>query len=430
VLDHWAQTVLSLCAHRADVGAHLDATLKADSGFLPALCVRGFALLFRGQNALRPDALEFAERAREEARRRGATSREQLLIDALTHWSKDDLRGARSSLEAMTASCPTDLFALKLLHGLLFLVGEPAGMRRSLEDAHPAWAGGDVPGHGYFLGCLAFALGETGDLHDSEARGREAVDVEPSDAWGVHAVAHVMETTDRVHDGAAWLDAHQESFADCSVFRGHVYWHQALFLCELGRYEEALALYDTEVNRPWCGDYRDMSNASSLLWRMETDGVNVGTRWETLAAIAVEHCRDHGSAFADAHYLLALARGSQHGARELLGSLVAYTERGGEGDQFATVRDRGLPLCRAIWASERRQCSAEELTVLSRDMLPLGGSTAQRDLFTLYAIDAAIRSGDNARAERALYARLKARPDNRWARARIGEPEDLAHLSK
>ncbi|MEM7606072.1 MAG: tetratricopeptide repeat protein [Myxococcota bacterium] len=414
----WTDTVLALCGHRADAGDHLQRCLGEDPGFLPALCAKGLAALFRGQNARRVDALAAAQEARASEAERGSTFRERALIEVLEHWARDEMTEAAQVLERLVEDTPTDLLALKLQHGLLFIAGRPRAMRASLESALPRWSAA-LPGYGYFLGCLSFALGETGAFDASEAIGRRAVEAEPSDAWGVHAVAHVMESTDRIAEGATWLQTHRDSYAACSVFRGHVYWHEALFLCELGRYDQALAVYDAEVARPWCGDYRDMSNASSLLWRLEADGVEVGERWAALADIAMQHCSDHGSAFADAHYLLALARGSESGARALLGSLVAYVERGGSGDQFAVVRDHGLPLCRAIYASERRQCSAEELDRLAASTLPLGGSTAQRDLFSLYAIDAARRCGDGERARKLLEARLRARPNNRWALARL-----------
>jgi hypothetical protein len=50
-------------------------------------------------------------------------------------------------------------------------------------------------------------------------------------------------------------------------------------LLDLGRYDAVLDLYDTEIRAERTDDYRDISNATSLLMRLELDGIEVGDRW-------------------------------------------------------------------------------------------------------------------------------------------------------
>jgi len=423
-LAAWERTVLSLCGHRADAANHNRETLAADPGFLPATCLRGFALLFKGRRALQVDVAEVVRSASAEVRRRDTSARERDLVAALEAWASDDVDTATARLVAIVARCPTDLLALKLQHGLLFMNGEREAMRRALEDALPAWEGRTLPGHGYVLGCHAFALEETFAFEEAERVGRRAVELEPRDAWGIHAVAHVMEMRDRPREGIDWLASRAEAYAPCAVFRGHVYWHRALFHCELGELDEALAIYDAEVKRSWVGDYRDMSNATSLLWRLEHEGLDVGDRWRPLAEIALRHCEDHGSAFADAHYLLALTRGSDGGCARLMESLERYESTGGS--QAAVVLEVGRPLCAAMHALEQRSPGSSAIGhgldafARLRDAVPrIGGSNAQRDLFELFYVDAAIRAGASERARGVLEERLRRRPDNRWANARV-----------
>ena len=77
----------------------------------------------------------------------------------------------------------------------------------------------------------------------------------------------------------------------------------------LARYDAALALYDAEIRAEKTDDYRDISNAASLLSRLELEGVDVGDRWEELAVLAEKRTEDGCLAFADLHYMLALCGG-------------------------------------------------------------------------------------------------------------------------
>ena len=62
----------------------------------------------------------------------------------------------------------------------------------------------------------------------------------------------------------------------------HNWWHLALFLIDLDRGDEALALYDARVGRVE-GFSEDQINAVSLLARLELRGVDVGDRWADVA---------------------------------------------------------------------------------------------------------------------------------------------------
>lgn len=417
-LEAWERTVLSLAGHRADTGAGLAEVLAADPDFVPGLCLRGFASLFKGRNDLRAEAREAHARAAHLVATRGATTRESTLVAALSDWIDDAMERASTRLEGLSRETPTDLFVVKLEHGCLFMQGRPAALRRAVERVLPAWSPA-MPGYGYVLGCHAFALEETYAFDEAEAVGRRAVSHQPDDAWGIHAVSHVMEMQDRAQEGVDWLSSHAAGYAGCNNFRAHVYWHQALFHCELDQHDAALALYDAEVHNAWTGDYRDMSNRASLLWRLEVDGVNVGDRWDDLAARARERARDHGSAFADAHYVLALGRTG--GCAELLASLEAFTATERGGDQARVSREVARPLCEAMSLAlrGRPEEGVEALAALQREVLRLGGSHAQRDLFEQFFIDAALRAHRHDLARAALARRLHQRPNNRWARTRM-----------
>ena len=87
---------------------------------------------------------------------------------------------------------------------------------------------------------------------------------------------------------------------------------------DLGQTDAVLALYDGQIRCDRTDDYRDISNAASLLCRLELDGVDVGNRWEELAALAQNRTEDGSLIFADLHYLLALIGGDRGDARTAL----------------------------------------------------------------------------------------------------------------
>lgn len=417
----WSGVLDGLCAHRADTGERLAAYLERHPGDVAAWCLKGFAHLALGRVDRRVEA-EAAEAAARVAYAAGGSARDARLLAALTAWRNDRPLDAVDAFDAMLADDPRDLLAVKLQHGLFLMLGQPARMRVSLERVLPHWTA-TTPGMGFVLGCHAFSLEETGAFALAEATGRQAVSLQPDDAWGIHAVAHVFESLGRARAGLTWLRDHADGYDACNVFRGHVHWHRALLHFQLGEFDEALDIYDAHVATPWVGDYRDMSNAVSLLWRLESEGVDVGGRWQRLAAIAAPHVQDQGSAFAMAHYAVALGRGD--GPAVLARAIDAMSDHALPGtspdSQQAIVAAVGRPLCGAILdlcaGDPVAACSA--LSRLEHELVRLGGSNAQRELFSLMLIDAALAAGDVSGARRLVEARLARRPDDPWLKARV-----------
>lgn len=415
----WDDVLHSLCAHRADTGERLAAYLDAHPGDVAAWCLKGFAQLALGRVDRRAEA-GVAEATAGAAHAVGGSRRDAHLLSALTAWRHDRPLDAVDAFDAMLADDPRDLLAVKLQHGLLLMLGEPARMRRSLERVLPHWTE-TTPGVGFVLGCHAFSLEETGAFALAEATGRQAVMRQPDDAWGIHAVTHVFESLGRAAEGLAWLREHADGYASCNVFRGHVHWHRALLHFQLEQFAEALDVYDAHVATPWVGDYRDMSNAVSLLWRLESAGVGVGHRWQRLAAIAAEHMQDHGSAFAAVHYAVALGRGEGHAVlAQAIARMPTVDVDTRPDSQRAIVAAVGRPLCQAVADLSTGDVAAACAALVRQEPgLPrLGGSSAQRDLFALMLIEAALAAGDLTTARRLVAARLAQRPHDPWLKAR------------
>ena len=87
-----------------------------------------------------------------------------------------------------------------------FFLGQSNAIRDSVARVTPAWDG-TIRSTSFILGLNAFGLEEAGDLRRAEAVGREAMALNPADAWAVHALAHVLETDCRQEEGIAFLKA-------------------------------------------------------------------------------------------------------------------------------------------------------------------------------------------------------------------------------
>ena len=417
-LAPWRRTVLGFLAHDAEVPDHLAATLAADPRFAMAQAARGLFLLLLGRPELVPGARDALAAARAGE---PPSPREAAYVDALADWLGGRPSGAVARMEAVLAAAPGDALAMKLDHAIRFVLGDAGGMRASLEGIAGAY-GADHPAAGYFQGCRAFSLEETGEYAAAERAGRAGLDLAADDAWGLHAVAHVHDMTHAPEAGIAWLEAREGSFAHCNNFRFHVWWHKALMHLDRGEHAAVLALYDGAVRAERTDDWRDISNAASLLMRLGLDGVAVGDRWEELADLAARRTDDACMVFADLHYLMALLGGGRDAAAGAMLARMARTARGGDETARRTA-DPGLPAAEglAAFAAGDHAAAWQSLSAAIPALPRAGGSHAQRDVFERVAVDAGIRSGNLSGAEALLSARTRRRGgrEDGYAAARL-----------
>ena len=414
---HLDETVRAYLGFRGDTGDRLTAVLAADPDCAMAHCLRGYFMMLFGQRAMVPRARRSLEAATQAAGSSGATEREAAHLAALAVWVAGDFAGATSRWEALTAQYPRDLLALKLSQYGFFYAGESERMRDIVARALPHWDPAD-PDYGFVLGCHAFGLEETGEYAAAERAGRDAVALNPADIWAAHAVSHVFEMEGRPREGAAWVDGLEANWRGCNNFAYHALWHRCLFLLELGAADRVLDLYDRDVRPELTDDLLDISNAVSLLWRLEQRGVDVGDRWQELAERSQAHEDDHLLIFGDVHYVMALAAaGRADSASLMIDSLSRYAAESGE-SQAAVAREPGLALVRAVLAHRGGDYggACDELLAVRPAIRQLGGSHAQRDLFEEMLIDAAIRAGRSEAARALLAERLRKRPRNAWSR--------------
>ena len=404
-----------------ETGDRLKDTLAEDPDMVLAHCVKGYFFMLFCVPALVAKARRSLDAARRSAGERGATDRERRHLDALDAWIRGEFEQAVAHFEAILAEHPRDIVALKLAHYLHFYLGDDENLRDSIGRVLHAWDD-TVEGYGYVLGMQAFALEESGAYDEAERAGRSAVERNPADLWAVHAVAHVMEMQDRRREGIAWVRESEPRLGECNNFGYHLWWHLSLFHLELDDVESVLRLYDERMRVDLSDEYLDICNATSMLWRLEERGVDVGDRWNELAQRCEARTGDHQMVFPDAHYMLALAAGGRDAAVErMLDSMRVFAE--GTATEQVVTRSAGIALGRAI-AHWYRGEYAEVVDVLApaRYRLPLiGGSHAQRDLFHQLLIAAALGSGRYETARTLLSERAARKPRNPWTWKRYAQ---------
>ena len=411
-------TVDAYLGFARDTGDRLKATLKADPAMPLAHVLRGSFFLLMGKPSLLAKAAEASAAANRALD--GATPRERRHVAALAAWCKGDFEAALREWEAILADAPRDVVALKLAHYLHFYLGDAAAMRDSVARALPGW-NESLPGYAAVLGMHAFGLEESGAYAAAERTGRHAVELNPDDPWAVHAVAHVLEMQDRARDGVAWIRGLERRWDACNNFRYHLWWHLALMHLGLGEAEAALALYDERVWDRASDEYLDLCNDAALLQRLELAGLDVGDRWAAVAAKTRGQLAARILVFIDAHYALALAAAKDgQAAAELVGAVRACAS-GGAGTTAAVAAEVGADLCEGLVAYRDGDFAAalERLAPLRARLQRIGGSHAQRDLFTQVLVDAAMRAGRSELARTILAERAAARPGQRFYRDRL-----------
>jgi hypothetical protein len=137
-----------------------------------------------------------------------------------------------------------------------------------------------------------------------------------------------------------------------------------------------------------------LTNASAILWRLETLGYHIGDRWRDLAALWEGHADGKCLVFTDIHAAMAeLGSGQEAAVERRLAAMRETAASGAEAsDLYRTV---GIPVVAGLAAFHRGAYDrAVELLLQVRfDLWQIGGSHAQRDVVNWTLTEAAIRAG-------------------------------------
>jgi tetratricopeptide (TPR) repeat protein len=349
-----------------------------------------------------------------------ATERERRHVTALTAAASGEFSVAARLWDQILVDHPGDSFALKASHEAFFLVGLSDEMLDSAERAVSAWPVG-TPNLGSALGQRALAREECGRYHQAECDAKLGLDLDRDDVWSAHALAHVYEMLDRQTDAVSFLEGARPHWSE-QALAGHMWWHLALRYVVVGKIDAALELYDEVLAQTPDADWFRLTDATSLLWRLDLIGWPTAGRWAPLAAKWRNYGDRHTSPFLDLHAAMAYAGSGNGIGDDFISSFdrSPYIPSSETGD---ILRALVKPLCRAMFAFRQEDwCQALALFDETRPRLSdIGGSLAQRHTVDRTHGVAALRAGRLDLARNLYETEHAQRPAAPWALLGLAE---------
>ncbi len=410
----WNKSVLDLLSMREDPITPLDEVAATDPSFVMGSVFTG---TYRILGAGIPTGSEIGrdlERARQ--RRHEASSQERAHIDALECMARGEFSRAATLWDQLVTQHPRDLMAARFAHDVYLHTGEIDHRLNSAEAALRPWSEGEN-GYGWLLGAYSFALEEAGRFPEAELAGHKALAANPHDCWALHSLAHVYEHLDAQTDALELLGSNQSWWVESNLLSEHIWWHLALRLLEDRNFGEALAIADDRLIESETA-FR-LADATSLLWRIELEGVDVGDRWERV----VERWSDlncfHTSAFIDVHAAMAFATAMSSSAASRFWAGVA-TPHFGHSENGEVLRGTTAQLIETIVAyrAGRVQDCEAGFGRVDSELQCIGGSRAQREIFTRTRVRN-LTKYDHAAAQRYLDQLVQNEPNRVWVRREL-----------
>jgi tetratricopeptide (TPR) repeat protein len=377
--------LLDYLAHRGDPLAAARAAVRAAPGSAAAHLVEASLLLCsRDVRDVEAAGWAYARLTHLELR-----PHEHAHLAAITVALDGDLAAACRAYDEILADAPHDLLALVVAQTFDYYLGSPGSQLARTTRVLEHWQR-SMPSYHAVLAMHAYALQECGAYEEAEAAAYRALALQPWDVRAHHALAHVMEMQGRFEEGIRWMGARSALWTGAGAASTHLWWHIALYHLELGRPEQALAIYDHRIQGE---SLSQLIDTSALLWRLHLAGFPLGKRFQVAAARWSPCAEDAYCAFNDLHAMMAFVGGQRP---DYASRLLAAQERRlarPSGANHDMTRLVGLPACRALAAFGRGDfaVAARLLRALPPVAHRIGGSHAQRDVLQLTRGAAAAR---------------------------------------
>ena len=393
--------------YRGDPVALTDDAIKSAPEFAMAYIFKAYLFVL----ATEPEATAEARVILEKAEKFAKTDREISHILALRDLVANNWTEAAIKLDHHNILFPHDLVALQVGQLIDFYRASARNLHDRIVRVLPKWSESH-PGYSTVLGMYSFGLEETGQYSKAEEIGREAVERDPLDSWAHHAVAHVLEMQGRPEEGIHWMETREQYWSgDDNFFKVHNWWHKALYHLDLGQDKEVFSLYDTRVRDEKSNVALDLVDASALLWRIHLAGLNVGPRWNEVAASWAQHADGKLYPFNDWHAAMSYLGAGQIGKVDKL--IESYRTADISKDEVTRwAQSTGLPLIegfKAFW-QENYDEALQYLHGARYIVNVFGGSHAQRDIIDWTLTEAAIRSGNTSAAKAFSNERILVKP--------------------
>jgi tetratricopeptide (TPR) repeat protein len=403
--EQYVEGIDRLLSQNAGAEAGLRAAVEADTGFALGWADLAFVLAYQRQAEAAKRAVAHAEELIG-----GASRRERRHVAAVSAFVNGQTDRPAALVREHLAESPRD--ALLVQMAVMLLSGSGRITRR--EESR-AMLEGLAPAYGedwWFLGSLAFAHHETESYEQSRRFSERSLALYPRNGNAAHSRAHVFfETTDHTA-GARFLGPWLEEYDRAAPFMCHLSWHLALFELAAGHEQRVMELYERSISPAVAQQRTTLEDAASLLWRYEIYGCPPRELpWAEIRDHAARMTAQPGMAFLDAHAALAYAgMGDEPAMDRHVDGLRALAARGSP-----LVEEVVLPLVLGIRAFGQRNYeeTIRLLQPLGEQLVRIGGSHAQREVFEDTLLQAYLRSGRCEQATALLQERLSRRASDR-----------------
>ena len=304
-----------------------------------------------------------------------ANERERSHINIISALINNNVVHAFDAAIAHLKTYPKDAIIAQAVSGAFGLIGFSGRVGREQENL--LFMEQLAPHYGddsWFNGQYAFAISEAGDPERAQYMAEFALELEPESADAIHTLAHIYYETDKAESGLAMLEKWRSKYHRDGILHGHIAWHCALWNLELGEFERALQILETDIhpNVNHSPAINMVTDFVGFLIRAELMGHSVDSEhWSTASKVIKQLFPDLGLSFVDAHAAIALAK---NGESENL-SRYSAQHLGFANDQVSSVARAFQAYIDADWSSVTSYLSPILFTHER-----LGGSRAQRDL--------------------------------------------------
>ncbi len=405
--EAYVDAVDRLLAAREGALEGFDRALALDPAFALAHVGRSRALLVAGRGAEgRAAAAAAVERTG------GLDRRERGHVAALAAAATGPGDRALALVRDHLAEFPRDAVALAAANGIYGLIGFSG--RQSRNEDMLALLEGLASAYGddwWFVGAHGFARTEAIGWTAGAPLVERALKLEPRNAHAAHAWAHVLYERGGDTDGAKFVEGWLPGYPPEAALHCHLSWHCALFELGCGRPDAALAIYESSIapGRSVGSPFTTVVDSASLLWRRELAGASPRPEaWRAVAQHARAAFPAPGVAFLDAHCAVALAAAGE--AEALEGWIARLREADAAGRAPAGPVTPAVATGMAAFATGRYDAAIDALAPVQDQLVRVGGSWAQRDLFEHTLLAAYVRAGRPAEARALLARRVSRRP--------------------
>jgi tetratricopeptide (TPR) repeat protein len=349
-----------------------------------------------------------------------ASQRERRHVEIMAATIEGQPRLALSGAEQHLDEFPRDALLLSLLLGAFGLYAfsgraDHDAARVAICERHASHYGEDW----WFLTYLGWSHTEAGNAGMGRILTERAFPLRPENANAAHGLSHALFEQGEGEAGREFLSSWLKTHERASFLHGHLSWHVALTALEAGDADGALAIYEQHIkpaDRPY-PPLNIFTDGASLLWRLSLAGKDgLEPHWRGIAGYGDRHFPQAGAHFADVHHaLVAAATGS-----DALETRLAQLEARAADGKLAPGRS-AIDICRGIraFAEGDNDSAVRILEPVMPEVVRIGGSHAQRELWEDTLIVACLRGGYSEKAAALISARLDLRPsarDTTWLR--------------